>query len=369
LDSSKTGKNISKVPLLVDFTDDYYNDKSTEDYSSFPEPCNKEEVHRPMKVFQPCVLSIVFAIGIVGNVLVLVTYTRYRRLKSMTDIYLLNLALADLLLLITLPFIAIDTATGWIFGNVMCKLIQLIYAINVYGGLLFLTCISVDRYIVIVQATVAHRFRKKTKLYSIVASIIVWLVSSLFALPHVIYSRAEKRDEVYLCRMIFKDGNKTVTVTTATHLAQIVLGFIFPFSVMVICYSLIIRTLLQARSFEKHKALKVIFMVLFAFVLFQLPYSVVLFLENPSIFGKEMPCSTRKGKDFAFLVTSTLASIRCCLNPMLYAFIGVKFRRDVSLLMKDLGCITQEQYAKSAYSSTKRFSFISHTETATTLSF
>ncbi|KAM4622261.1 C-C chemokine receptor type 10 [Discoglossus pictus] len=324
-------------------TDDYF---SSEYYNKVPQLCVKHEIREFSKVYLPIVHVLVFLFGVAGNSLVLLTYGFTRQIRSMTDVYLINLAVADLLLMSTCPFLATDAIHGWIFGNIMCKVVQGLYSINFYSGFLFLTCISVDRYIEIVQAVEAHKMRHKSIFYSKVISVMVWLMSVLLTLPQLIYSREELKDGWKLCKMIFPE-DITTTVKGITNFSQIILGFIIPFLVMAICYSIIVKTLLSGRNFEKHKALKVIISLVVVFVVFQLPYTLVKFLETTDfLWSKQMTCMASKQKDIALIITSSLAFTRCCLNPILYAFVGVKFRKDILLLLKHLRCISRERFAK-----------------------
>ncbi|XP_033911166.3 C-C chemokine receptor type 7-like [Acipenser ruthenus] len=352
-----------------ELTSDYISEH-TSDYSDIPIKCEVEDPQSFARVFQPCILAVVFVLGMVGNILVLITYIVYRRLKSMTDVFLLNLALADLLLLLTLPFRSADAIHGWVFGDWLCKAVRSLYSINYYSGFLFLTCISVDRYIAIVLATVAHKLRSQTIFYSKVSSALVWLVSVFMSVPEMVWSKVVKIDDLH-CEMILDVEDKLVKA--ATQFAQVTVGFWLPFGVMLFCYSVITRTLLKGRGFQKHKALKVIGILVLLFVLFQLPYSVVLFLKTTDWLGsKQMNCAIRGAKHVAEDVTRSLAFIRCCLNPLLYGFVGVKFRNDVLLLLRDLRCMSRTQYscsARSPPSSSNRFSFISNGHTSSSSMF
>uniref|UniRef100_A0A8C5PCN2 C-C motif chemokine receptor 10 n=1 Tax=Leptobrachium leishanense TaxID=445787 RepID=A0A8C5PCN2_9ANUR len=329
---------------LDDFTSDYY--AASEYFHDLVEICNRREIHQFSQIFQPCIYTLVFLIGMAGNGLLLTTYIFSRKIKSMTDIYLINLAAADLLLLLTLPFTAVNAVQQWVFGNLMCKVVDGMYSINFFSGFLFLTSISVDRYIEIVQAVEAHRLRHKSIYYSKLVSVVVWLASVLLTLPQFIYSHSQLTDEGYVCSMIFPE-DVTAVVKGISNFSQITFGFVTPFFVMVLCYSFIAKTLMSARSFEKHKALKVIISLVVVFVVFQLPYTLVMFLETTDLLkSAQMSCMVRKKKDLAFIITRSLAFIRCCLNPILYAFIGVKFRNDIFHLLKNVGCISRARYAK-----------------------
>ncbi|XP_075701343.1 C-C chemokine receptor type 10 [Rhinoderma darwinii] len=331
------------------YTTDYY---VPSDYDSqIPEICDVRNIQEFSKIFQPLVQSLVFLIGISGNTLVLLTYGFAKRIKSMTDIYLINLAVADLLLLLTLPFLSISAVKGWVFGNDMCKVVQGVYAINFFSGFLFLTCISVDRYIEIVRAVEALTIRQRSIKYSKLITLTLWLASVLLSLPELIYSQSKPHDGLYICKMIFPE-EVTGTIKSMSNFFQIFLGFVFPFLVMVVCYSIIIRTLLSGRSFRKHKALKVIISVVMVFVIFQLPYTLVTFMETTDFLGShQMSCDIRKSKDIAIIITSNLAFTRCCLNPVIYAFVGVNFRKDIFLLLKNFGCISRTTYARCCGSS------------------
>uniref|UniRef100_A0A8C0FY72 G-protein coupled receptors family 1 profile domain-containing protein n=2 Tax=Chelonoidis abingdonii TaxID=106734 RepID=A0A8C0FY72_CHEAB len=113
---------------------------------------------------------------------------------------------------------------------------------------------------------------------------------------------------------------------------------------MVGCYAAVARTLLAARSFQRHKALRVILALVLVFVALQLPYSLVVLLDTADLLGsRELSCAQSRRKDLALVVTSGLAFTRCCLNPVLYAFVGVRFRKELRLLASDAGCMGRAQ--------------------------
>uniref|UniRef100_A0A4W3HTD0 C-C motif chemokine receptor 10 n=1 Tax=Callorhinchus milii TaxID=7868 RepID=A0A4W3HTD0_CALMI len=335
---------FSLMMATYEVSTDYPEETNNVDYSRFPAPCENVYVIDLIRVLQPCVYSVVFILGLVGNGLVLTIYICYRKLKSMTDMYLLNLAIADLLFIFTLPYMAASSVHGWIFGNAMCKIVQSLYSMTFYSGFLFLTCISVDRYIVIVRATLAHRLRGKTIYYSKVTCLIVWFVSILISLPQFIYSHVELEEQV--CWMTYPDvANGWMKV--GTLITQLVIGFLIPLLVMLFCYSIIIRTLLQARNSEKHKAFKVIMAIVVTFVVFQTPYNIISILETADTLNHSSSvCQQRSQRDITIQVTSCLAYSRCCLNPLLYAFVGVRFRSDILHLLQASGCISRTHCLK-----------------------
>ncbi|XP_044529896.1 C-C chemokine receptor type 7 [Gracilinanus agilis] len=308
--------------------------------------------------------SVICFVGLLGNGLVMLTYIYFKRLKTMTDIYLLNLALADILFLLTLPFWAASAAKSWIFGPFLCKAVYCIYKMSFFSGMLLLLCISVDRYFAIVQAVSAHRHRSRIILISQISCGVVWLLAFLFSIPELIYSNILKNGR---CSLVTEDLE---TFTTIIQVSQMVIGFLIPLLVMFSCYLVIIRTLLQARNFERNKAIKVIIAVVIVFIVFQLPYNGVVLAKTVAALNKTATdCEHSKQLDIASDVTYSLACFRCCLNPFLYAFIGVKFRQDLFKLLKTLGCLSQERLLNlSSCRQNRRFSMSMEAETTTTFS-
>ncbi|NXS90611.1 CCR7 protein, partial [Jacana jacana] len=362
---------VFSLPLIFQFctgdnVTDYYDTNSTVDYNLFETLCEKEEVRNFRAAFLPAMYSLICFLGLLGNGLVMLTYIYFKRLKTMTDIYLLNLALADILFLLTLPFWATSAAMHWLFGELTCKAVYCICKMSFFSGMLLLLSISIDRYFAIVQAASAHRFRPRMIFISKVTCILIWVLAFILSTPELVHSGVNNTEDRPRCSII---ANDLQTFNTGIKVSQMVFGFLLPLLVMSVCYLIIIKTLLQARNFEKNKAIKVIIAVVIVFIVFQLPYNSVMLAKTISAFNHTSSCEESKKLDVADDVTYTLACFRCCLNPFLYAFIGVKFRHDLFKLLKELGCLSQERLRQfSACRDSKRFSFAMETETTTTFS-
>ncbi|XP_051970032.1 C-C chemokine receptor type 9-like [Xyrauchen texanus] len=324
---------------VYNFTDELITD--TTDYGSESSGlCNKEYVRQFSKSYEPPLYWIIFVVGALGNLLVVCIFTTVRnRLKTMTDVYLLNLAVADLLFLGTLPFWATNAAQGWVFSSIICQGVSSVYKINFFASMLLLTCISVDRYIAIVHVTEAHNYKKKRMLYSKITCVFVWVASCLLALPDFIFAKVKTFEfQPNSCVLMYSTSDKNQTKILVFAL-QICVGFLLPLLVIVICYSVIIRKLMQARNFEKHKALRVIFAVVAAFVLSQLPFNGYLIIEAAQANNATITdCDVMQSLDMAGQIVKCLAYTHCCLNPILYAFIGVRFRKDLLSLSHRLSC-------------------------------
>ena len=114
--------------------------------------------------------TIVFFLGTFGNGLVITSIVRSSRLRTVTNSYLLNIAIADFLLLLSIPFLIVTIfANGWIFGNILCKMYYNFIHINQYVSSLLLAALSFDRYLAVCHPIRAIEFRTRTKCALIIA--------------------------------------------------------------------------------------------------------------------------------------------------------------------------------------------------------
>ncbi|XP_012977688.2 C-X-C chemokine receptor type 6 [Mesocricetus auratus] len=319
---------------------------------------NHQEEHKRFimfkEVFLPCMYLVVFIFGLVGNSLVLIINIFYQKLRSLTDVFLVNLPLADLIFVCTLPFWAYAGTHGWVFGIAMCKTLQGMYTVNFYVSMLTLTGITVDRFIVVVQATKVFNQQAKWKIWGQITCLLIWVVSLVVSLPQIIYSNVEHLDK-FICQY-HNEAISTVVLAT-----QMTLGFFLPLLTMITCYSSIIKTLLHARGFRKHKSLKIIFVVVAVFLLTQTPFNLAMLIRSTSWKYYNMTSF-----QYAILVTEAIAYFRACLNPVLYAFVGLKFRKNLWKLVKDIGCLPYlgvSSQGKSSEDSSKTCSASHNVET------
>uniref|UniRef100_A0A8C3PQD2 C-C motif chemokine receptor 9 n=1 Tax=Calidris pygmaea TaxID=425635 RepID=A0A8C3PQD2_9CHAR len=300
--------------------------------------CDKGQVRQFARAFLPVCFWLIFSVGTVGNTLVVLVYCKYRFRRSMVDRYLLHLAIADLLLLFTLPFWAKAASEGWIFKNFMCKVVNSMYKINFYGCSLFLTCISFDRYITIVQVTKATASKRRWLLRSKLMCLAVWLTSVSLCIPEIVYSQSVQVGNITICKTMYPPNISTIFGVTVLAL-KVTIGFFLPLLVMVICYALIINTLLQAKRSQKQKSLKIITVIVTAFLLSQFPYNVLLLVKAIHTYTRAAySCETADWLDIGLQVTQSIAFLHSCLNPFLYVFAGEWFRTALCRVMQSSGC-------------------------------
>ncbi|NXW65188.1 CCR9 protein, partial [Eurystomus gularis] len=312
--------------------------------------CDRSQVRHFARAFLPVFFWLIFCVGTVGNTLVVLVCCKYRFRRRMMDRYLLHLAIADLLLLLTLPFWAKAASDGWIFKNFMCKVVNSMYKINFYGCSLFLTCISFDRYITIVQATKVKTSKRRRLLRSKLMCTAVWLTSVSLCVPEILYSQSMQVGDIAVCKIMYPpDVSMTSRVTVLA--LKVTIGFFLTLLVMVICYALIIKTLLQAKRSQKQKSLKIITMIITAFLLSQFPYNTVLLVKAIHTYTRVgYSCQAANRLDMGLQVTQSIAFLHSCLNPFLYVFAGERFRTVLGRMVRSGSCCWgrgQEQFSST----------------------
>ncbi|XP_033618515.1 C-C chemokine receptor type 5 [Fukomys damarensis] len=302
---------------------------TTYDYD-FSQPCRKEDVRQLAAWILPPLYALVVAVGFVGNVLVVLILVTCKRLRSMTDIFLLNLAASDLLFLLTLPFWAhYAAASQWTFGAAACKLLTGLYQVGYFAGIFFIILLTVDRYLAIVHAVFALKARTVT--FGAALSGLTWVVAALASLPGILFATSQEESlNLHTCGPHFPHKWKIFH-----RLMRNVLGLVLPLLVMVVCYSGILRTLLRCRNERRrHKAVRLIFAIMIVYFLFWAPHNVVLLLNTFQVFFGLDDCDNGSRLDRAMQVTETLGMTHCCVNPVIYAFVGEKFRRYLSVFFR-----------------------------------
>ncbi|XP_023275811.1 atypical chemokine receptor 4 [Seriola lalandi dorsalis] len=311
------------------------------DYSYEHSVCDKEAVRSFASVFLPVIYTLALVVGLAGNALVVAVYTSRMRLRTLTDVCILNLAISDLLLLFTLPFWAADAVHGWKLGTAACKLTSFLYSTNFSCGMLLLACISVDRYRAVAQNPTGRTGTgSRVRRQWLLVCLVLWAVASFLGLPELIFSTVKHSHTRVACTAVYPHSMAR-PAKAALELLEVTLRFLVPFLVMVVCYCWVGRALSQAagvRRDRKWRTLRVLLAVVAIFLLTQLPYNVVkLCRAMDVIYILVTDCDVSKGLDHALQVTESLALTHACINPVLYAFIGSSFRGHVLKTAKRLG--------------------------------
>lgn len=309
----------------------------------FLEPCGTGFSNDFNKFFLPTVYGLIFILGAIGNGLVIVVMGCQRKVKTMTDKYRLHLSVADLLFVVTLPFWAVEAASSWYFGSFLCVSVHMIYTLNLYSSVLILAFISLDRYLAVVRATNSQAKRKFLANRAIYLG--VWLPAAVLTVPDLVFARvpsAESSDFIFIgesaaaadpritCQRMYPQETSLIW-TVVFRFQHILVGFILPGLVILICYCIIIMKLSQGVKGQalKKKALKTTVILILCFFSCWLPYCVGIFLDTLIMLNVvSSSCELQQSVEKWISITEALAYLHCCLNPILYAFLGVKFKKS-----------------------------------------
>ncbi|KAG7335624.1 hypothetical protein KOW79_000317 [Hemibagrus wyckioides] len=313
---------------ILDYSS-YYDEDNLSKYGS----CNINEVRNFSRVFLPCLYSIVFIVGFIGNGLVLCVLVKYHNRSNVTDVCLFHLALSDLLFLLSLPFWAHYAAiTDWTFGSFMCHAVTALYMLGFYGSIFFMILMTIDRYAVIVHAHTSLFSKYRSVKTATAMTFFMWVISLGASLPNIIFSQAKNSSDVWTCKQEYPEKTLWQLVT---YIELNILGLIIPLSVMVFCYSQIIPILMTMKSQKKHKAVRLILVLVSVFFLFWTPYNIIIFMKFLQKLGYMATCDWTKDLSMAMQWVETIAFCHCCINPIIYAFVGQRFRKLVIKILKE----------------------------------
>ncbi|VTJ72286.1 Hypothetical predicted protein [Marmota monax] len=286
-------------------------------------------------VLIPLVYLVVCVVGLLGNSLVIYVVLRHTASPSVTSVYILNLALADELFMLGLPFLAAQNALSyWPFGSFMCRLVMAVDGINQFTSIFCLTVMSVDRYLAVVHPARSARWRTAPVARTVSAA--VWVASAVVVLPVVVFSGVPRG--MSTCHMQWPEPAAAWRAGFIIYTAA--LGFFGPLLVICLCYLLIVVKVrsaarrvrapscprLQApscprRRRSERRVTRMVVAVVALFVLCWMPFYVLNIVnvlcplpEEPAFFG------------LYFLVVA-LPYANSCANPILYGFLSYRFKQ------------------------------------------
>ncbi|KAK4005198.1 somatostatin receptor type 5 isoform X2 [Daphnia magna] len=353
--------------------------------------------------FVQCLYGTVFVVGLLGNTLVIYVVLRYTKMQTVTNLYILNLAVADECFLIGIPFIMTTMGLGyWPFGNVMCKIYMTTTSVNQFTSSLLLTVMSADRYIAVCHPIDSSTFR--TPFIAKVVSMTTWGISFLMIVPIFLYAHTQQvhsdwavgslNDSRVIDTLYWSNGSATtiaswmknhtrVTSSLAVEngaedalevhmtspivscniywpeneymngqaaftLYTFTLAFAIPLILILVFYILVIRKLKTVgptnKSKEKRrshrKVTRLVLTVVTVYVLCWLPYWV----SQVSLIFTPPKASQSPYIVAIFLLAGCLGYSNSAVNPILYAFLSDNFKKS---FMKACTCAERRDVNKA----------------------
>ncbi|XP_042265942.1 P2Y purinoceptor 1-like [Thunnus maccoyii] len=270
--------------------------------------------------FLPPVYILVFIVGLVANGWGLKSLLLNWKKLGNVNVFVLNLGLADILYLLTLPFLMVYyfMKSTWIFGDTFCKITRFCFNLNLYGSIGFLTCMSVYRYLAIVHPM--RMMGRLTVTHSVAISVMVWLLVSIQSLPDMFYIKTfgNRPGKCY------DTTHKTYVEDYLKYSLRLTLtGFCLPFLITLGCYGHVIVILCHKNAtdkVQKQRSLKLLFILIVLFSVCYIPYHV---LRNLNLWSRvlleQKKCREWSNRVYiAHQISRGLVCLNSALNPLVY---------------------------------------------------
>ncbi|XP_074470186.1 galanin receptor type 1 [Sebastes fasciatus] len=273
------------------------------------------------------IFGLIFLLGVLGNTMVITVLARSKpgQPRSTTNIFILNLSLADLsYLLFCVPFQStIYMLPTWVLGAFICKFIHYFFTVSMLVSIFTLSAMSVDRYVAIVHARKSSSIRVWR--HAMLGVVLIWILSLVMAAPVAHYqSIVEREDNNTFCWEVWPDHQRKVYV-----MCTFVLGYLLPLTLISVCYAKVLnhlhkklKNVSKKSELSKKKTAQTVLVVVVVFCLSWLPHHIVhLWVE----FGS-FPLNQAS---FVFrMVAHCLAYSNSSVNPIIYAFLSENFRNS-----------------------------------------
>ncbi|CAG9803141.1 unnamed protein product [Chironomus riparius] len=194
--------------------------------------------------------SLIFLLAVIGNSLVIMTLVQNKRMRTVTNVFLLNLAISDLLLgIFCMPITLLGMLLrDFIFGEIMCKLLPYLQATSVSVSAWTLVAISVERYYAICHPLRSRRWQTLKHAYKLI--ILVWLSSLVFMSPIAALSKLIPTSQGHRkCRELWPD--ESIEFEKIFNLFLDMFLLVLPLFVLFATYFMITRTLWQGIRTER----------------------------------------------------------------------------------------------------------------------
>uniref|UniRef100_A0A8C6TZF3 Urotensin-2 receptor n=1 Tax=Neogobius melanostomus TaxID=47308 RepID=A0A8C6TZF3_9GOBI len=259
------------------------------------------------------ILSVMCLVGVIGNIYTLVVMCHSMRSAASMYIYIINLALADLLYLLTIPsVVCTHFLGGWYFGNAGCKILISIDFLTMHASIFTLTVMSTERYFAVLKPLDTV---KRSKSYRKAIALLVWVASLVLTLPMIVTIE------------LMTVGDKTMCLPT---LSQVIVapGLIIGYLYIQLARTYWIsqtETFKQTKKLPNQKVLYLIFTIVLLFWACFLPFWVWQLLCQ---FHPSLSLSNKAKRNINYL-TTCLTYSNSCINPFLYTLLTKNYKEYI----------------------------------------
>ncbi|XP_004639602.1 urotensin-2 receptor [Octodon degus] len=269
------------------------------------------------------VLSAMGILGVAGNVYTLVVVCRFLRASASMYVYVVNLALADLLYLLSIPFIVATYITkDWRFGDVGCRVLFSLDFLTMHASIFTLTVMSSERYAAVLRPLDTAR---RSKGYRKLLALGTWLLALLLTLPMMLVIRLVSRGPKHLCLPAW--GPRAHRAYLTMLFGTSIVG---PGLVIGLLYVRLARAYWRSQqvSFKQTRRLpspRVLYLILSIVLLFWACFLPFWLWQLLAQYLEALPLAPRTVRIVNYL-TTCLTYGNSCVNPFLYTLLSQNFR-------------------------------------------
>lgn len=325
--------------------------------------CNKSDEFK--YTLYSSIFSIVFLFGLVFNMMAIYIFACTLKLRNETTTYMINLIVSDSLFVLSLPFrIYYFSQRNWPFGSELCKISVALFYTNMYGSILFLTCISIDRFLAIVHPFRSQRIR--TKRNAKLACCVVWVMVLSGSVPTgFLLDTTSPKNANSSSNYCFENYSRKQWKSEISKVVVFIetVGFIIPLMLNVFCSIMVLRTLKKPQtisrggSLKKSKILRMIVVHLLIFCFCFIPYNVNLIFYSMVRSNVLKGCYAESVVRTIYPIALCLAVTNCCFDPIIYYFtsetIQSSIRRKSTVWYKSVRLFDRIQTDRRQLQSTK----------------
>ncbi|XP_028397591.1 neuropeptide FF receptor 2-like [Dendronephthya gigantea] len=283
-------------------------------------------------IFKYSIYCIIFLISLIGNTMVCFVICRRMKVKTVTNYFIMNLAVSDLLYTLCIPFDVYATVNdAWPYGAIMCRVLYPAQTATITVSGFTLTALSVTRFWAVLKPLRRQLSVKQAS--SVIA--LLWVLATSTVIPYIIYLKLEGT-----CEEEWPHHEQRRIYTASLFVIQ----YAVPLFIITVCYISIAleltkgqaktanRTLAKARGKEARKVIKMLVIVTLVFAFLTLPSSIMwMWLD----FGNAVVDKFPNFWD-VMDVLNVLDFLNCASNPIIYSFCNESFSRE---FRRQLGCV------------------------------
>ncbi|KAL7841748.1 hypothetical protein SRHO_G00254390 [Serrasalmus rhombeus] len=272
--------------------------------------------------------SSILAVAVFGNLVVMWIILAHKRMRTVTNYFLLNLAFSDASMAAfnTLVNFVYATHGDWYFGEAYCKFHNFFPVTAVFASIYSMTAIAVDRYMAIIHPLKPHLSATATK----VVIVCIWVLAVVLAFPLCFFSTIRKLPKRTLCYVAWPRPGEDPFMY---HIIVTALVYMLPLVVMGITYTVVGVTLwggeipgdssdnYHGQLRAKRKVVKMMIIVVVTFAICWLPYHVYFLVT-----GLNKQLVKKKSIQQVYLSVMWLAMSSTMYNPIIYCCLNSRFR-------------------------------------------